>query len=113
MARALRETGLEVVTIDGDHTPVQLAETVIEEDADAIGLAISTGAHGALLTKVAAELETRDAEDVLVFGRIVTQTDPGRPEPSGTARIFGPDVEPAIMTGWLEGALDERERAEA
>ena len=52
IARALREAGIEVVTTDGGHTPVQLAETVIEEDADAVGLAVSTAAHLAILTKV-------------------------------------------------------------
>src|SRR3954462_6977514 len=66
IARALRDAGMEVIYTGLHQTPEQIAETVIQEDADAVGLSILSGAHMTLVPKVVALLNAQGAEDVLV-----------------------------------------------
>ncbi|MGO4418314.1 cobalamin B12-binding domain-containing protein, partial [Streptomyces sp. MCAF7] len=68
IARALRDAGMEVIYTGLHQTPEQIVDTAIQEDADAIGLSILSGAHMTLFAKVLELLRERDAEDIKVFG---------------------------------------------
>ena len=110
IARALRDAGFEVVYTGLFQTPEQVAETTLQEDADAVGLSVLSGAHLTLFPKVLEELAARDRSDVLVFGGgIVPPDDVRELAAAGVARIFTPGAPLADITTWLETALDERE----
>src|SRR5947209_3585599 len=68
IARALRDAGFEVIYTGLHQTPEQVGETVVQEDADAVGLSLLSGAHMTLFPKVMAVLEEKGVGDVLVFG---------------------------------------------
>src|SRR5713226_1901989 len=68
VARALRHAGMEVIYTGLHQTPEQIVETVIQEDADAVGLSIHSGAHMTLFPKILELLRARGATDVIVFG---------------------------------------------
>jgi methylmalonyl-CoA mutase C-terminal domain/subunit len=110
IARALREAGFEVIYTGLHQTPEQIAETVIQEDADAVGMSILSGAHMTLFPKIFEELGSRQAGDVLVFaGGIIPDADIPALEQMGVARIFTPGAPLGDITDWLESSLDERE----
>lgn len=110
IARALREAGFEVIYTGLHQTPEQIAETVIQEDADAVGLSILSGAHMTLCPKIVEELARRDATDVLVFaGGIIPDADIPKLKEVGVVEIFTPGAPLGDITAWLEGRLDERE----
>jgi methylmalonyl-CoA mutase C-terminal domain/subunit len=110
IARALRETGYEVIYTGLHQTPEQIAETVIQEDADAVGLSILSGAHMTLFPRIVEELNNRGADDVLIFaGGIIPDADIPELEKIGVARIFTPGAPLGDITSWLEQQLDERE----
>jgi methylmalonyl-CoA mutase C-terminal domain/subunit len=110
IARALREAGFEVIYTGLHQTPEQIAETVVQEDADAVGLSILSGAHMTLFPRILAEISGRGGEDVLVFaGGIIPDADIPELERIGVAGIFTPGSPLGDITGWLEGRLDERE----
>jgi methylmalonyl-CoA mutase C-terminal domain/subunit len=112
IARALREAGFEVIYTGLHQTPEQIAETVVQEDADAVGLSILSGAHMTLFPRILETLEVRHAGDVLVFaGGIIPDSDIPELERIGIARIFTPGAPLGDITGWLEQALDQREAA--
>ena len=114
IARALRESGFEVIYTGLHQTPEQIAETVIQEDADAVGLSILSGAHMTLFPKIVEELANRDAADVLVFaGGIIPDADIPKLKKIGVAEIFTPGAPLGDITAWLESRLDERENAAA
>ncbi|MGH9114409.1 MAG: cobalamin B12-binding domain-containing protein [Acidimicrobiales bacterium] len=114
IARALREAGFEVIYTGLHQTPEQIAETVIQEDADAVGLSILSGAHMTLFPKVIELLAARDAGDVLVFaGGIIPDPDIAALKDLGVAEVFTPGSPLGNITGWLEQALDRRETAGA
>ena len=114
IARALREAGFEVIYTGLHQTPEQIAETVIQEDADAVGLSILSGAHMTLFPRIVEELEGRGAGDVLVFaGGIIPDADIAELQRIGVARIFTPGSPLGEITDWLAGRLDEREEAAA
>src|SRR5205085_5856898 len=68
VARALRDAGMEVIYTGLHQTPEQIVETVIQEDADCVGLSVLSGAHMTLFARVTELLKERGAEDVVVFG---------------------------------------------
>src|SRR5437879_10060241 len=68
VARALRDAGIEVIYTGLHQTPEQIVEAVLQEDADAVGLSVLSGAHLTLFGKVIELLAARDARDVVVFG---------------------------------------------
>ena len=112
IARALREAGFEVIYTGLHQTPEQIVSTVVQEDADAVGLSLLSGAHMTLFPKVIALLAERDAEDVLVFGGgIIPDVDIVELGKLGVARIFTPGAPLPTITAWLEEALDQRETA--
>jgi methylmalonyl-CoA mutase C-terminal domain/subunit len=112
IARALRDAGFEVIYTGLRQTPEQVAETALQEDADAVGLSILSGAHLTLFPRVAEELAARGLEDVLLFGGgIVPEPDIVTLKGQGVAEIFTPGAPLASITGWLAAALDQREHA--
>ena len=86
-----------------------MAETALQEDADAVGLSVLSGAHMTLFPRVIDELRKRGLDDVLVFGGgIVPEPDIATLEAAGVAAIFTPGASMASITDWLEEALDAR-----
>ena len=109
IARALRDAGFEVIYTGLFQTPEQVAETALQEDADAVGLSILSGAHMTLFPRVVEELHKRGLEDVLVFGGgIVPAPDIAKLKEAGVAEIFTPGAPMATITDWLEQALEAR-----
>jgi methylmalonyl-CoA mutase C-terminal domain/subunit len=110
IARALREAGFEVIYTGLHQTPEQIATTVIQEDADAVGLSILSGAHMTLFPRIIETLAQQGAGDVLVFaGGIIPEADIVDLKRSGVAEIFTPGAPLGDITAWLEQALDKRE----
>ena len=110
IARALRDAGFEVIYTGLHQTPEQVVQAVIQEDADAVGLSLLSGAHMTLFPRVIDLLQTQGAEDVLVFGGgIIPDGDIPKLKELGVAEIFTPGATMASITDWLERALDERE----
>ena len=91
IARALRDAGMEVIYTGLHQTPEQIAETVIQEDADAVGLSILSGAHMTLVPKVVELLKAQGVEDVLVtVGGTIPADDIPELKKLGVAEIFTP-----------------------
>jgi methylmalonyl-CoA mutase C-terminal domain/subunit len=91
IARALRDAGMEVIYTGLHQTPEQIAETVIQEDADAVGLSILSGAHMTLVPKVVELLKAQGVEDVLVtVGGTIPADDIPELKQLGVAEVFTP-----------------------
>jgi len=102
VARALRDAGMEVIYTGLHQTPEQIVETVIQEDADAVGLSIHSGAHMTLFPRVVALLNERGASDVLVFGGgIIPKEDIVILKEAGIAEVFTPGTPTADIIDWL------------
>jgi methylmalonyl-CoA mutase C-terminal domain/subunit len=102
VARALRDAGMEVVYTGLHQTPEQIVETAIQEDADAIGLSVLSGAHMTLFRRVIELLAERDASDIVVFGGgIIPADDIAELEQLGVARIFTPGATTASIIEWV------------
>jgi methylmalonyl-CoA mutase C-terminal domain/subunit len=112
ISMALRDAGFEVIYTGLHQTPEQVVEAVIQEDADAVGLSLLSGAHMTLFPRVLDLLRERGADDVLVFGGgIIPDADIPTLTELGVAKIFTPGASIASITEWLEGALDNAEGA--
>ena len=112
IAMALRDAGFEVIYTGLHQTPEQVAEAVVQEDADAVGLSLLSGAHMTLFPRILDVLRERGVDDVLVFGGgIIPDADIPKLKELGVANIFTPGASIASITEWLEQALDEREGA--
>ena len=112
IARALRDAGFEVIYTGLYQTPEQVAEAALQEDADAVGLSVLSGAHMTLFPRVIAELAKRDLDDVVVFGGgIVPNDDVQALTRAGVAAVFTPGSSMDEITRWLEQTLDDREKA--
>ena len=102
VARALRDAGMEVVYTGLHQTPEQIVEAAIQEDADAVGLSVLSGAHMTLFAKVAALLEERDAKDIIVFGGgIIPEADIVELEKLGVAKVFTPGATTTDIVEWV------------
>jgi methylmalonyl-CoA mutase C-terminal domain/subunit len=102
VARALRDAGMEVVYTGLHQTPEQIVETAIQEDADAIGLSVLSGAHMTLFRRVAELLAERDAADIVVFGGgIIPEADIPDLRALGVAQIFGPGATMKSIVDWV------------
>jgi methylmalonyl-CoA mutase, C-terminal domain len=102
VARALRDAGMEVVYTGLHQTPEQIVETAIQEDADAIGLSVLSGAHMTLFRRVLELLAERDADDIVVFGGgIIPADDIAELERLGVAKIFTPGATTASIIEWV------------
>ncbi|MEU4097577.1 cobalamin B12-binding domain-containing protein [Streptomyces sp. NPDC026673] len=112
IARALRDAGMEVIYTGLHQTPEQIVDTAIQEDADAIGLSILSGAHMTLFAKVIELLRERDAEDIKVFGGgIIPEADIAPLQELGVAAIFTPGTPTTDVVAWVNDNL--RQPAEA
>ena len=110
ITRALGDHGFEVIYTGLHQTPEQIAETVLQEDADAVGLSLLSGAHNTLFPRTMEELRNRDMGDVLVFGGgVIPDADARALREQGVGNIFGPGSSLKAIAQWLEEALDGRE----
>jgi len=107
VARALRDAGFEVIYTGLRQTPEQIAETTVQEDADAVGLSCHSGAHMTLFPRVVEQLRERGAGDVLVFGGgVIPATDIPALEGAGIERIFTPGASTGDIAAWLRERLE-------
>ena len=114
IARALRDAGFEVVYTGLHQTPEQVVQAVVQEDADAVGLSLLSGAHLTLVPKVVEQLAARGLGNVLVVvGGIIPEADIPLLQAQGVAQVFTPGAPLPSIGRWLEEALDRREDAEA
>ena len=91
IARALRDAGCEVIYTGLHQTPEMIAEAALQEDVDAIGISILSGAHGTLLPKILEALRARDMADVPVWvGGIIPEADIAELRAAGVRAVFGP-----------------------
>ena len=110
ITRALRDHGFEVIYTGLHQTPEQIGETALQEDADAVGLSLLSGAHNTLFPRVMEELRSRDLGDILVFGGgVIPDADARVLREQGVGNIFGPGSSLKSICQWLEEALDNRE----
>ena len=106
VARALRDGGFEVIYTGLHQTPEQIVETAIQEDADAVGLSLHSGAHMTLFPKVVRLLRERGAQDIVVFGGgIIPADDIAALEADGVERIFTPGASTQEIVAWLRERL--------
>jgi methylmalonyl-CoA mutase C-terminal domain/subunit len=102
VARALRDAGMEVIYTGLHQTPEQVVETAIQEDAQAIGLSILSGAHMTLFRRVVELLRERDAADVVLFGGGIIPDDDIAPlKELGVAEVFTPGTPTATIVQWV------------
>lgn len=106
VARALRDAGVEVIYTGLHQTPEQIVEAAIQEDADAVGLSVLSGAHMTLFKRVIELLAERDASDIVVFGGgIIPEDDIPLLQEMGVSRIFTPGATTTDITGWVHDNL--------
>ena len=106
VARALRDAGVEVIYTGLHQTPEQIVAAALQEDADAIGLSILSGAHMTQFARVLELLAERGASDIVVFGGgIVPAADIAELERMGVARIFTPGAPTQEIVDWVKATL--------
>src|SRR5690242_19728147 len=106
IARALRDAGMEVIYTGLHQTPEQIAETAIQEDADAVGISILSGAHMTLVPRVVELLRERGADDVLVLvGGTIPADDVGELKELGVAEVFTPGAPTREIVTFLQSRL--------
>ena len=102
VARALRDAGYEVIYTGLHQTPEQIAETAIQEDADAVGLSCHSGAHMTLFPRVVQLLRKQGADDVVLFGGgIIPKDDIPKLKERGIEEIFTPGTPTSEIVRWL------------
>ena len=102
VARALRDAGMEVVHTGLHQTPEQIVETVVQEDADAVGLSVLSGAHMTLFARLAELLREREVDDVVVFGGgIIPDADLPELAALGVAQVFTPGASTEEIVSWV------------
>ena len=106
IARALRDAGMEVIYTGLHQTPEQIAETVLQEDADAVGLSILSGAHMTLVPRILELLRENGAEDVVVLvGGTIPDDDAEELKRLGVAGVFGPGAPTSEIIDFLKGSV--------
>ena len=106
IARALRDAGMEVIYTGLHQTPEQIVETVLQEDADAVGLSILSGAHMTLVPKVIELLREQDAGDVVVtVGGTIPAQDIEELKELGVAEVFTPGAPTQAIIDFIQGAV--------
>jgi methylmalonyl-CoA mutase C-terminal domain/subunit len=107
IARALRDAGMEVIYTGLHQTPEQIVETVIQEDADAVGLSILSGAHMTLVPRIAELLKQEGADEVvLVVGGTIPADDIPELKQLGVSEIFTPGSPVQEIIDFIENAVD-------
>ena len=106
IARSLRDAGMEVIYTGLHQTPEQIVETAIQEDADAVGISILSGAHMTLVPRIVEGLRANDADDVLVVvGGTIPAEDAEELRRLGVAAVFTPGAPTTAIVDFLRGAL--------
>lgn len=109
IARALRDAGIEVIYTGLRQTAEMIVNAAIQEDVDAVGLSILSGAHLHYFREVMQGLKARDAEDILVFGGgIVPEQDRPKLEAMGVGEVFTPGANTQDVVKYLERTLSAR-----
>ena len=108
IARALRDAGMEVIYTGLHQTPEQIVETVLQEDADAVGLSILSGAHMTLVPRIASLLKDEGADDVvLVVGGTIPGEDIDELKKLGVAEVFTPGAPVQGIVDYLRTAVPD------
>jgi methylmalonyl-CoA mutase C-terminal domain/subunit len=108
VARALRDAGMEVVYTGLHQTPEQIVDAAIQEDADAVGLSVLSGAHLTLFARVVELLRERDAADVVVFGGgIIPEADVAELERLGVSKVFTPGASMREIVDWVRANVGQ------
>jgi methylmalonyl-CoA mutase C-terminal domain/subunit len=106
IARALRDAGMEVIYTGLHQTPEQIVETAIQEDADAVGISILSGAHMTLVPRILDLLRENGADDVLVLvGGTIPTDDAEELKKLGVADVFGPGARTSDIVEFLKSAV--------
>ena len=106
IARALRDAGMEVIYTGLHQTPEQIAETVLQEDAHAVGLSILSGAHMTLVPRILELLRENGADDVVVVvGGTIPEDDAEELRKLGVKGVFGPGAPTTEIVDFLKGAV--------
>ena len=106
IARSLRDAGMEVIYTGLHQTPEQIVETAIQEDADAVGISILSGAHMTLVPRIVEGLRANDADDVLVVvGGTIPAEDADELKRLGVAEVFTPGAPTGAIVDFLRSAL--------
>jgi methylmalonyl-CoA mutase, C-terminal domain len=110
VARALRDAGVEVIYTGLHQTPEQIVAAALQEDADAIGLSVLSGAHMTQFSRVLELLAERGAQDIVVFGGgIIPDADIAELERLGVAKLFTPGATTTEIVEWVRSALGSSE----
>jgi len=106
IARSLRDAGMEVIYTGLHQTPEQIVETAIQEDADAVGISILSGAHMTLVPRIVEGLRENDAGDVLVVvGGTIPSEDADELKRLGVSEVFTPGAPTSAIVEFLRSAL--------
>src|SRR5437763_14690641 len=109
IARALRDAGMEVIYTGLHQTPEQIAETVLQEDADAVGLSILSGAHMTLVPRVVELLKAQGADDVVItVGGTIPNDDVPELEKLGVAQVFTPGSSTQEIIDFIQQSVGDR-----
>lgn len=110
IARALLDAGMEVIYTGLRQTPEQIAETVIQEDADVVALSCLSGAHNHLFPKVVNLLKDKGVDDVLIFGGgVIPEEDIPFLKESGMAEIFTPGTPTSVTVEFIRNNIKRKE----
>ena len=110
VARALRDAGIEVIYTGLHQTPEQIVAAALQEDADAIGLSVLSGAHMTQFSRVLELLKERGADDIVVFGGgIIPDADIAELESMGVAKLFTPGATTTEIVDWVRSTLGSTE----
>jgi methylmalonyl-CoA mutase C-terminal domain/subunit len=110
VARALRDAGFEVVYTGLHQTPEMIATAAVQEDVDAVGLSIMSGAHNTLFPAVIDELRKRQANDIVVFGGgIIPEADHEKLKAAGVSGVFTPGATLESIIQWVRDNVRPRE----
>jgi methylmalonyl-CoA mutase C-terminal domain/subunit len=106
IARALRDAGMEVIYTGLHQTPEQIVETVIQEDADAVGLSILSGAHMTLVPRILELMREQGCDDVVVVvGGTIPAADVAELKAAGVAEVFTPGAAAEAAIEFIRGAV--------
>ncbi|HLT28901.1 MAG TPA: cobalamin B12-binding domain-containing protein [Myxococcaceae bacterium] len=110
IARALRDAGMEVIYTGLHQTPEMIVSAAVQEDVDAIGMSIMSGAHMTLFPAVIDLLREKDATDIRVFGGgIIPEADIPKLKEQGVTEIFGPGSSTQDIIQWINANIQHRD----
>lgn len=108
VARALRDAGMEVIYTGLHQTPEQIVTAAVQEDADAIGMSVLSGAHMTLFKKVTDLLKEQGAQDIVVFGGgIIPEEDIAPLKQMGVAEVFTPGAPTNVIVDWVNANVGQ------